>query len=60
MHSIFYAHSKNQKLKMFFIFFRRMREEHFKAKEDEIRRRDSSPRDSLPKGKTQKRFHSIT
>ena len=28
-----------------------MREEHFKAKEDEIRRRDSSPRDSLHKGK---------
>jgi len=27
-----------------------MREEHFKAKEDEIRRRDSSPRDSLSKG----------
>ena len=33
-----------------FFSFPRMREEHFKAKEDEIRRRDSSPRDSLSKG----------
>lgn len=28
----------------------RMREEHFKTKEEDLRRRDHSPRESLPKG----------